>query len=36
VMDNGRVVERGSHRELLELGGKYSILWNLQQNQPPD
>ena len=36
VMDNGRVVERGSHRELLELGGKYSILWKLQQNQPPD
>ena len=36
VMDNGRVVERGSHRELLELGGKYSILWSLQQNQPPD
>ncbi len=27
VMDKGRVVERGSHDELLAAGGRYSDLW---------
>lgn len=27
VMDEGRVVEEGPHKELLELGGIYSQLW---------
>ena len=27
VMDDGRVVERGSHDELLAAGGRYSDLW---------
>jgi thiol reductant ABC exporter CydC subunit len=27
VMDRGLVVERGSHDQLLELGGRYSSLW---------
>ncbi|KAG5997445.1 hypothetical protein E4U52_004274, partial [Claviceps spartinae] len=30
VVDQGRVVERGSHGELLDLGGKYARLWNMQ------
>ncbi|QPH18245.1 hypothetical protein C2857_003243 [Epichloe festucae Fl1] len=30
VVDQGRVVERGSHRELLALNGKYARLWGMQ------
>ncbi|CAH0026203.1 unnamed protein product [Clonostachys rhizophaga] len=30
VIDGGKVVERGTHKELLELGGKYSRLWSMQ------
>lgn len=30
VVDQGQVVERGSHRELLQLNGKYARLWNMQ------
>ena len=26
VMDNGKIVERGNHKELIELGGKYAEL----------
>ena len=31
VMDGGRIVERGSHRELLTAGGRYADLWLRQQ-----
>ena len=31
VMDNGRIVERGTHEELIALGGLYTKLVNLQQ-----
>jgi ATP-binding cassette subfamily B protein len=31
VLDHGRIVERGTHRELLERGGEYSRMWALQQ-----
>ena len=31
VLDLGRIVERGSHRELLEAGGAYAQMWALQQ-----
>jgi subfamily B ATP-binding cassette protein MsbA len=30
VMDHGRVVEQGSHAELLALGGAYSALYQMQ------
>jgi ATP-binding cassette subfamily B multidrug efflux pump len=29
-LDGGRIVERGSHAELLELGGRYASLYRLQ------
>jgi ABC-type transport system involved in Fe-S cluster assembly fused permease/ATPase subunit len=31
VMDDGCIVERGTHAELLERGQKYARMWNLQQ-----
>jgi len=30
VLDRGHIVEQGTHRELLELGGHYAQLWNRQ------
>jgi len=33
VLDHGRVVERGKHRELLEAAGLYESMWRLQQEQ---
>ncbi|WP_143900090.1 ABCB family ABC transporter ATP-binding protein/permease [Tepidimonas thermarum] len=32
VLDNGRVVERGRHAELLAQGGRYAHMWALQQS----
>jgi ATP-binding cassette subfamily B protein len=31
VMDSGRLVEQGTHRELLARGGLYASLWNRQR-----
>ncbi|MEK7734893.1 MAG: hypothetical protein AAB329_05570, partial [Pseudomonadota bacterium] len=30
VMDQGHIIERGSHDELLARGGSYAHLWTLQ------
>ncbi|MBR4475323.1 MAG: ABC transporter ATP-binding protein [Alphaproteobacteria bacterium] len=32
VMSRGRIVEAGSHNELLRRGGAYKKLWNMQTN----
>jgi len=34
MMQDGRIVERGSHRELIELGGAYADLYNAQFSGP--
>jgi ATP-binding cassette subfamily B protein len=31
VLSHGRIIERGTHRELLDAGGEYARMWALQQ-----
>jgi ATP-binding cassette subfamily B protein len=31
VLDHGRVIERGTHRQLLSASGRYAQMWRLQQ-----
>ena len=33
VLSHGRILERGSHMQLLELKGEYARMWALQQEQ---
>jgi ATP-binding cassette subfamily B protein len=33
VLDHGRIIERGTHRALLESGGSYAQMWALQQRE---
>ncbi len=33
VMDKGRIIEQGSHRELLDRNGTYAHMWALQQQE---
>jgi len=33
VMDQGHIVERGTHQSLLTAGGTYANMWNMQQRQ---
>ncbi len=35
VMEEGAIVEQGSHSELLALQGRYHEMWQLQQEQRP-
>ena len=32
VMEQGRIVERGTHAQLIEQGGRYAEMWRLQQS----
>ena len=32
VMEDGRIIERGSHAELVARGGRYAEMWALQQS----
>ena len=34
VLSEGRIVERGTHRALLEKAGVYAEMWALQQENP--
>ena len=33
VLDNGHIVERGTHAQLLSANGRYAQMWMLQQSQ---
>ena len=36
VLEEGRIVERGSHDQLVARGGSYAHLWSLQTNLQRD
>jgi ATP-binding cassette, subfamily B, heavy metal transporter len=36
VLDAGRIVERGTHADLLAAGGHYAHMWRLQQQERAD
>ena len=36
VLEDGRIVERGGHRELLRRRGVYALMWTRQQRAVPD
>jgi ATP-binding cassette subfamily B protein len=36
VMEQGRIREQGTHRGLLEAGGRYAAMWDLQQREGAD
>ena len=36
VMDHGRIIERGTHGQLLAAGGAYAQMWERQQARPDE
>lgn len=36
VMDHGRIIERGTHQQLLATSGTYAQMWELQQQEEVD
>ena len=32
VLDNGKIIERGNHKELIELNGKYKRMYDNYKN----
>ncbi|MBK8286717.1 MAG: ABC transporter ATP-binding protein/permease [Ahniella sp.] len=36
VMDQGRIIERGRHEDLLAQNGRYAQLWTMQQHEVPE
>jgi thiol reductant ABC exporter CydC subunit len=35
VIDDGQIVERGTHRDLLRAGGRYATLWRRERDAEP-
>jgi len=35
-MENGRILERGNHAELLARGARFAEMWRLQQRAAQD
>ena len=35
VLDNGNLIEFGTHKELLEIGNKYKTLYDIQYGEKP-
>jgi ATP-binding cassette subfamily B protein len=33
VLDNGEIIEQGTHKELLALNGRYNRMWKHQANE---
>jgi len=36
VLDGGKIIEQGSHAELIKLNGEYARLYNLQAEKYKD
>ena len=36
VLDEGRLVEQGTHSQLIEKGGIYRRIWDIQQRLPDE
>jgi len=34
VMDQGKIIERGTHQQLLQANGRYTSMWQMQESSP--